>query len=184
MTSLEHCQIRDSKVISNRAFALLVMALKGEGLEQEHIKKVVEAKNINSLSARETIVYHHENLSDGDRAYATWRYESLYVLLWALGKMDSLKYPNEICDVPAIVEAIFKPERADFEASIQIRSSKEILDELDKIYRMNWACVDARIKGMQVSGNINSSIVYERHYALNWLILYQNQDWDNVQTNT
>ena len=61
---------------------------------------------------------------------------------------------------------------------------EEILDELDKTFRMNWACVDARIKGEQVTGNINPSIIYERHYALNWLTNYQNQEWDEVQTNT
>jgi hypothetical protein len=31
---------------------------------------------------------------------------------------------------------------------------------------------------------LHPSIVYERHYALNWLIQYLDQDWDNVQTNT
>ncbi len=61
---------------------------------------------------------------------------------------------------------------------------KEISDELDSIYRMNWACVDARINGQQVSGDINSSVIYERHYSLNWLTSHQNEDWDDVQTNT
>ena len=58
------------------------------------------------------------------------------------------------------------------------------LDKLDKIYRMNWACVDARVKGQQVEGNINPNIIFERHYVLNWLTNHQNQDWDDVQTNT
>ncbi len=83
-----------------------------------------------------------------------------------------------------IVGKIFHPSRAEFEESVQLRTASEILDELDKTYRMNWACVDARIKGEAVSGNLNASVVYERHYSLNWLTNYQNQDWDNVQTNT
>ncbi len=49
-----------------------------------------------------------------------------------------------------------------------------MLDELDKTYRMNWACADARIKGQEVAGNINHSIIYRS------LTNYQNQDWDNV----
>ena len=48
---------------------------------------------------------------------------------------------------------------------------------------MDWTCVDARIKGVQIT-EIHSGVVYERHYSLNWLTKYQNQDWDNVQTNT
>ena len=49
---------------------------------------------------------------------------------------------------------------------------------------MHWACVDARIQGEEVKGAINPSVIYERHYALNWLTKYQNQDWDNITTNT
>ncbi len=49
---------------------------------------------------------------------------------------------------------------------------------------MHWACVNARVKGEAVSGNLNSSIVYERHYALNWLTNYGGQEWDEVETNT
>ncbi|WP_079688608.1 DUF4272 domain-containing protein [Ohtaekwangia koreensis] len=31
---------------------------------------------------------------------------------------------------------------------------------------------------------LNSSVVFERHYSLNWLIRYMNQDWDKVTTDT
>ena len=139
---------------------------------------------MDSFSPKEATIFAAEALSDQERAYATWRYESLYVMLWALGLMDELKYPSEICDVPTIAGKMVQPSRAEFENAVTLRDSKEILDELDKIYRMNWSCVDARIKGQQVSGNLNPSIIYERHYSLNWLTNYQNQAWDDVQTNT
>ena len=105
-------------------------------------------------------------------------------MLWALGIIDELKYPSEICDVQTIVGKIFQPSRKEFEDSVELRSEPDILDELDKTYRMNWACVDARVKGREVLGNINPSVIYERHYSLNWLTNYQNQDWDDVQTDT
>ncbi len=182
--SSENLELRNQKEVIDRAYALLIIAVKGEGIEQEHLRKTIEAKNIDSFSPKETYIYQAESLTDQERAYATWRYESLYTILWALGIFDELKYPNEICDVQGIVGKIFTPTRAEFESSVKLRSKSEILDELDKTYRMNWACVDARIKGEEASGNINPSIVYERHYALNWLTNYQNQDWDEVQTNT
>jgi len=177
-------QLRTLKAIIDRAYALLIIAVKGEGIEQAHLIKAVEAKKINAFSPRETIIYQADSLNDQDKAYATWRYESLYTILWALGKMDALKYPSDICDVQAVVGQIFNSSRAEFEASVQLREKSEILDELDKIYRMNWACVDARINGQTVSGNLNGSIVYERHYLLNWLTNHQNQAWDDVRTNT
>jgi len=180
----EETKLRSVNEIINRTYALMVTAAKGEGIEKEHLAKLIESKNINQLSPKETTIYHMESLSDQDKAYATWRYESLYVMIWALGKMDDLKFPNEICDVQSIVGTLIKPSREELKNSINLRSVGEILDELDKTYRMNWACVDARIKGEQVAGNINGSIIFERHYALNWLTNYQNQDWDNVTTDT
>ncbi len=177
-------KLRSMDEIIDRAFALMVTAAKGEGIEKQHLVKLIEDKKINSLSQKESEIFQMENLNDQDRAYATWRYESLYVILWAMGKMDELKFPNEICDVQAIVGALIKTNKEELKNSIQLKSTSEILDELDKTYRMNWACVDARIKGEQVAGNINSSIIYERHYALNWLTNYLDQDWDDVTTDT
>ncbi len=176
-------KIRDIKEIIERAYSLLVIAVKGEGIEQEHLEKVVKDKEINGFSPKELSVYNTERLNDQERAYATWRYESLYVMLWALGKINDLKHPGEICDVPALVETIFKPTREEFVNSVSLRSNTEIIDELDKVYRMNWACVDAQISGQQVSG-IEPGIIYERHYSLNWLTNYENQEWDDVQTDT
>jgi hypothetical protein len=184
LPSMEKVNLRTVKDVIDRAYALLIIAVKGEGIEQEHLVKTVEAKKINSFSPKENYIYQSEALNDQERTYATWRYESLYTILWALGVMDELKYPNEICDVQGIVGKIFQPSREEFEGSAKLRNKSEILDELDKTYRMNWACVDARIKGQEVSGNINPSVVHERHYSLNWLTNYQNQDWDDVQTNT
>ncbi|TPN86915.1 DUF4272 domain-containing protein [Aquimarina algicola] len=184
VSSSTNVDLRSVKEVTDRAYALLIIAAKGEGVEQEHLIRTVEAKKIDFFSQQENYIYQADHLNDQERAYATWRYESLYVMLWALGKMDELKYPDDICDVQTIVAKIFEPTREEFESSITLRSESEILDELDKIYRMNWACVDARINGQEVLGNINPSVVYERHYSLNWLTKYHNQDWDYVQTST
>lgn len=182
--SSETVELRTLKEIIDRTYALLIIAVKGEGIEQEHLLRTVEDKKIDSFSPIENHIYQAEALSDEERAYASWRYESLYAILWALGKMEDLKYPSDICDVQTVVSKIFQPSREEFESSVILRNKTEVLDELDKTYRMNWACVDARINEQQVSGNLDSNVVYERHYSLNWLTKYQNQDWDDVQTNT
>lgn len=182
--SFQAVELRNLEEIIDRIYALLVIAAKGEGVEQAHLDKIVKTKKIKSFSPKESYIYQAESLNDQEKVYATWRYESLYTLLWAIGEMDDLKYPSDICDVQAIVGKIFQPSRTVFENAAILRNKAVILDELDKIFRMNWACVDARIKGQKVAGNINPNVVYERHYALNWLTKYQNQQWDEVQTNT
>lgn len=176
--------LRTKDKVIDRAYALLIVAAKGEGISKEQLNKPIQEKNISSFSPHEQIILDTEELNDQQIAYSTWRYESLNTLLWALGYNETLAYPSEMCDVPTIVGGLLKTTREAFTAQCSLRSTAEILDELDKTYRMNWTCVDARINGTPVGGNINPSIIYERHYALNWLTSYQDQAWDDVQTDT
>ena len=114
----------------------------------------------------------------------SWRYECLNVMLWALGFVDELTFPSNICDVAGIVHIIQQHETfADFLSSATIRGKEEILDQADLIYRYNWACVDARINGREMNF-VSPSVVLERHHALNWLINYCEQPWDDVSTDT
>ncbi len=64
-----------------------------------------------------------------------------------------------------------------------MRSKVELLDAADLYYRLDWACVDARINGKEMT-QAHPGVVYERHYALNWLISYGNQEWDDVRCDT
>lgn len=184
LAASEQVSLRDKKTIIERAYALLTIAARGEGVEKEQLNKVIKDKQITGFTNRETAILGKTELADNEKAYAIWRYESLTVLLWSLGIIDKLIFPDAICDVSKVVGAIIQPSRPDFEKAVQLRSKSEILEELDKIYRMHWACVDARLKGTEPTGKLNASVVYERHYALNWLTAYQNDDWDDIQTNT
>jgi hypothetical protein len=58
-----------------------------------------------------------------------------------------------------------------------------MLDQADLMYRYNWAVTDARINS-KPSADLEAGVVQERHYALNWLIGYMDQDWDDVSTDT
>ncbi|MDY0988483.1 DUF4272 domain-containing protein [Flavobacterium sp. CFBP9031] len=128
------------------------------------------------------------NPTDDKKSYETWKCEGIWTLMWALKKFDTLDFPNEFCDLGNISEENYPvaKDKDPFEfinTVHEVRSKKEILDAADLYYRYNWACVDERINGRQIE-NINPGIVYERQYALNWLIHYMDQDWDNVTCDT
>ncbi|WP_420458225.1 DUF4272 domain-containing protein [Neolewinella sp.] len=175
---------RPVEEVIDRAYGLLVTAAKGEGIEQQHLERVVAEKSITSLSPQEEEIYRTEELTPQQRAYASWRYESLHVLLWALGTVDRLQYPSDTCDVCDTVRALLNPTREDFTNSVHLRSPYELLDELDQTYRMHWACVNARLRKEEVGGALDCSVVYERHYALNWLVDLEGDGWDDVRTDT
>ena len=128
------------------------------------------------------------NPTEDKKRYETWKCEGIWTLMWALKKVDALDFPNEFCNLENISEENYPvgKDKDPFEfinTVYEVRSKKEILDAADLYYRYNWACVDERINGRQIE-NINPGIVYERQYALNWLINYMDQDWDNVTCDT
>jgi len=66
----------------------------------------------------------------------------------------------------------------------KLRPQSELLDAADLIYRYHWAVVNARTKNEAGPANLDSGVVMERHYVLNWLIQNGNQEWDNISTDT
>ena len=118
----------------------------------------------------------------------SWKSECIWTLLWALKLVDDLGGPNAICDLTVISSNKYpigpnNDPLGFIKNSNQTRSITEILDKNDLYYRADWTCVDARVNGHETT-NINCGVVYERHYALNWLINYKDQDWDHVSCDT
>lgn len=119
----------------------------------------------------------------------TWKCEDIWVLLWALHKLPSLGNPDALCnlDMVAVDDYPFRgldKDPADFiNHSQQLRTATEILDAGDFYYRADWACVESRIRG-ESPVSLHPGVVYERHYALNWLVRYKNQEWDEVTCDT
>jgi hypothetical protein len=178
--------LRSKDEIVDRAIALCYVALKGEGVEQQFLDDFESRYNVkDKLSPEEREFAFSSTPSQQQKTNAVWRYESLQVLLWALGYIDKLDYPDSICNVAQVV-SVFKTYKDDqsFRQHVQLRTKKEILDQTDLIYRLDWAVVDARIKNQPAPGKLEAGVVYERHYSLNWLTNYMEQAWDDISTDT
>lgn len=180
---LAQLKLREQETIIDRIYALTIITAKAEGIPISQLEQIIAEKEITAFSPYENYVLNNEVPAE-DLSVLTWRYESLFLLFWLINKVEILPYPSEMCSTETFLAPILEQSRADFSAGISLRSKEEIADQLDLIYRMNWACVDARIKGETTSGNLHPGIVYERHYALNWLTYHQQQDWDDITTDT
>lgn len=177
--------VRTKENIASRVLALLVVAVKAEGLEQEIVDSLVQGYQLEKiLTPNEISFINNKNPSEHDKTQFIWRYEAAWVLLWSLGYVDELSYPNQICDVPAAVSFMQKRNKEQFINDSKLRPITEILNETDLIYRYHWAVVDARVNGQPTPADIDSSVVLERHYSLNWLIGYMDQEWDDISTDT
>ncbi|WKZ57587.1 MAG: DUF4272 domain-containing protein [Bdellovibrionota bacterium] len=122
----------------------------------------------------------------------SWRGEAAQFLLWALGVFKELPLPCKGIDIvdvlwPHIPKALSEDPEPFFSAS-KLRPIEEVLDEVDIIHRMNWACTDQRLGGQEVP-KLNHTVVWERAYASNWLVGYPDgylttQEWDEVVVDT
>ena len=115
-----------------------------------------------------------------------WRIEMAVPLLWALGIVKELGYPDKASEYIAEAREIVSCKNFDeLMTLVNMRGASKILDKADLLFRMDWACVDARIKGVDPSGNLNPDVVVEQHKGLNWLIgAFDAEDWDNVKPHT
>ncbi len=181
----EKVMLRTQDEVVDRALSLCYIALKSEGLQQEELDKMDKDYGISAkLSPNEKAYATANQPTEQQKIDGLWRYESLHVLLWALGYVDSLSYPDKICNVGDDVKIIYELKESGFRQKARLRSKKEILDQADLILRFDWACVSANLEGQPMPGQLDKGIVFERHHTLNWLIHYLNQDWDNVTTDT
>ena len=98
---------RTAEEIAWRAMAVGLAAVKGEGLEQPRVLKVLADYHLGAhLTLVERRFLLDENPSDLDRTNFTWKYECYWVLLWALGYGKALGRPDHLCDVPAAVRVM------------------------------------------------------------------------------
>ena len=179
-----------------RAAALLIVALYsecrvGEHMSYEDARKFV-APILADYGAEEYFSPEEKNYLDNpdstreEQISYAWQHENLLVMEWALGLVSELPWPGKICDVPGTVRALQAFDSLDaMERGASLRSYGEVLDAADLIYRLDWACVDARVMGMQAPGGLDAGVVAERHRALFWLAGVDSRcAWDDVDLST
>ncbi len=180
--------IRAPKEIAERVTILAVTNMVAfNGFTGEEALDYLKKYNLfDKLTPKETEFLN--NPTDERKSQETWKCEGIWTLMWALNVVDSLGFPDQMCDLNTIpmddYPLVKGKDPNDFiKRFSETRNKSEILDAVDLYYRIDWACVDARINDNQME-IVNSGVVYERHYALNWLVNYSDQDWDDITCDT
>jgi hypothetical protein len=178
-------RFRTVEETANRALSLTFVAVMGESGDYDLVQRLIREWNVRAhLTPNERRFVDSRTPSMHDRTQFSWRYEALWPLVWALGFVNEIGRPDHIVDVPALVALIQEQGPDGFRANARLRERGQILDALDLTYRYHWAVVDARLNGREPPGRLDPGVVMERHYALNWLTCYADQEWDYVSTDT
>ena len=176
---------RSDTEVAGRALALMIVALKGETGDQALIDDVIAQYRAHDLfTPAEQAFIKDPAPSEDRRVDMSWRYESVAVLLWAVGLIDTLPPPDQIIDAGMLGHVFRDLGREGIAAKARLRPQSEVLDMADLVYRLHWATVNARVSGETVPGGLHPGILFERHYALNWLYGYAGLSWDDMRTDT
>ena len=116
----------------------------------------------------------------------TWRIEALFVLAWAVRLVKTLPFPTRQVENQRLIDKFpsFNKSPRPFIDTLKLRPKSTIMDKSDLIYRLHWATRQAEIDGQSPPGGLDPEIIYEWHYAINWITKYGDADWDDVTTDT
>ena len=178
----EQVRLRAAKDVATRAVCLLALASEAEeGSDFDATEFLTKHKLMDSLSPEE-VDFLKKKRTAVENSGMTWRYEAVWSLLWALDKVDTFGFPDKQSDAKLAIKTVMEDPTGLIE-NAKLRPTSEILNKADLLYRCMWICRDAQGNGKQPEG-LSMSVVYERLYALNWLIQHGNATWDNVQTDS
>lgn len=191
---LAQCQFRTQEDIARRAVALLIViqyacdVVQGGDIREskDFFMNMLQRYDVDEyLTDNEIDFLRTEEPSRQDAVDISWQYEAYWVLIWALGFVDTLDFPDHVCDCNYAIKVVSSYESFEhFYSKTAMRNKEEILDEADKIYRLHWACVNSRIQGQEAPADMIESIVMERRRGLFWMIGHLDEGWDHISMDT
>lgn len=175
---------RTPKEIRDRCIATFIAAVHGDQADPKLTAKLTRRFNASGLFSPNEKAFVGRPATDAQkRADFAWRYECMHVFLWALGRTPKLAGPSERCPADREIHLLTKLGRDGLLTGAHPRTRAELLDAADLYYRLHWAAIELRLNG-KPSPKLDEEVVQERHRAVNWLIRYEGQDWDDVTTDT
>lgn len=182
--------LRSARDVALRSLALLAVAVRAESLASGDSLPVAELREklppaFGALSPIEREFMGAEAPERQAVVNHVWRYEALFVLEWALGLFEEMRLPAGICDVPAVAGALFGKDLDAFVDSAVLRPTSEILDAFDLHFRLHWAARQAvHVEHTEPPAGMDLGVLQERRHAENWLVRFEDAEWDAVDTPT
>jgi hypothetical protein len=196
-------RIRTADAVVRRCLVLHAVLAVGHEVPREQVVSWLRRERLwDSVSPEESLFLLSGSPTPQQRIDATWRAEALFPLLWSLALIPALPSPQQFCDLQ-LIQSVLPPlfeSVSEFISSARLRPDSEVRAANEEIYQIHWRVRDAQFRGQPTppgklarmpipncelpAESYHSGVVRERHFALNWLIGYCGQDWDDISTDT
>ena len=178
-------RFKEIEEVINRIIANTIVSAKGSGAPDEIIEEYIEKYQAMELfSPEEKEFIENEDPDQDEYSTYSWKIECNSALLWAINLVPDLPFPHTLSDVDTLYNLVLNSTRDELLKRASYRDTNEILDALDMLYRLHWAIVETRLKNEDLPIEISPGVVYERRYALNWIVNLMDEEWDNISMNT
>jgi len=127
------------------------------------------------VSTQEKILFEKPVLTEEEKDSIASRAEAIWLMLWAINKVDRLTLPTTEVDVDVLFPLLppFMEDPTEYIAAASIRPTSDLLNEADCIFRLYWAMSKNPLEGL------NDRIAFERYFTINW-ITGARKEWDDV----
>ncbi|MDN3516372.1 DUF4272 domain-containing protein [Aquisalimonas lutea] len=121
---------------------------------------------------------------ESERATFAWQVEALWALTWVSGHHDSLDFSDSCADDFVYIFPRIRPEDTTrkFRNVASPRRIEDVVEMLDLSYCLDWAVMDARLRGAPEPGEVPGLVVQERRRALEWVA--GEDPWDEITLDT
>ena len=172
--------LRTADEVARRSLALYSAVAAAHGVSRYDLAEWLKREGLwGELSPYELRFLTDPQAVEKERMRMTWFAEALYILLWSIGKIKDLPPPSK-CDTDLIINAMpLWGATAGFIQSAALKTA-EVRNTAEAIYDIRVDIRKAqRLRGPLLSGH-DPDVAFFRHYALNWLIGYCGQSWDEI----
>ena len=179
IVSSKEVKLRDVEAIARRVMVLCLVAARAESVQLpvvEILKLLAQRGLAKDLSSSEQVFLGTRDPDEKMRQQYLWRYEGAWTLMWAMGYVDELSDGGKPGEVKKLVEMVVPKSLVGLMEGAKVRSVGEILDATDYAYRLHWAARDYIEKNNRPLDGLMVRVLFEQHYALNWLI--GRAEWD------
>jgi hypothetical protein len=181
-TELEH---KSARQVAERCLAIIAVVSRAHEAPSEEVRDWLDQHDLTEcLSPAEQAFVDKRDLTHEEVVDFSWRAEALAALLWALGGIPTLMPLNVQIDLDGnpLLEVIAS-DPAEFIRDAQLRPAEELDEAEADLYHQHWRVRDAQLFGKPMPAELDPGIVYQRRYALSWVVGW-GENWDDVPTDT
>jgi hypothetical protein len=178
-------KFRTASEVAKRSLALYATISAAHGVSRSDLSEWLKSEGLwSELTPREIEFITNPSPPEKERIWMTWFAEALFTLLWSIGKIQQLPPPTSKCDTDLIIAAVPLWESTKDFIESAVLKQLAVDDEAEAIYNINWQIRNALRMGEPIPNGYDQDVAFFRHYALNWIIGYCEQSWDEITPDT